>query len=307
VLLIDEPQSFLHPGAARKLIEVLKRFSQHQYVISTHSASIIAAAGSPEILILRSDEGKSRIETEDARDSQTMQSFLQEVGARLSDVFGMDRVIWVEGPTEEKALPLLLKKLKKPFVGTAIVSIRNTGDLDGKDKKRIFEIYNNLSGKASILPPVVAFVLDAESRSDYKKDEILKLSNGKAHFLPRRTFENYLIHPKAISAIINKIENFAETELIVMGDIDTYIAGALSNEKYWHPCITPQNPSLASPELNGALVLQNLFAALSEQRVTYNKTDHSVMLFQWLLDNDLNHLDELISFLTPIVDVVTAE
>src|SRR6185312_12469791 len=30
-ILIDEPQSFLHPGAARKLIEVLKRFPRHQY------------------------------------------------------------------------------------------------------------------------------------------------------------------------------------------------------------------------------------------------------------------------------------
>jgi predicted ATPase len=36
-IIIDEPSSFLHPGAARKLIEILKEFPQHQYIIATHS------------------------------------------------------------------------------------------------------------------------------------------------------------------------------------------------------------------------------------------------------------------------------
>ena len=31
-IIIDEPQSFLHPGAAKKLIDVLKLFPQHQYI-----------------------------------------------------------------------------------------------------------------------------------------------------------------------------------------------------------------------------------------------------------------------------------
>jgi predicted ATPase len=29
-IIIDEPQSFLHPGAVKKLIEVLKQYPQHQ-------------------------------------------------------------------------------------------------------------------------------------------------------------------------------------------------------------------------------------------------------------------------------------
>src|SRR5204862_1210440 len=39
-IVIDEPNSFLHPGAARKLIEILKSdpLNQHQYIIATHSS-----------------------------------------------------------------------------------------------------------------------------------------------------------------------------------------------------------------------------------------------------------------------------
>jgi hypothetical protein len=44
VILIDEPQSFLHPGAIRKLIEVLKRYPQHQYILTTHSPTVITSA-----------------------------------------------------------------------------------------------------------------------------------------------------------------------------------------------------------------------------------------------------------------------
>jgi predicted ATPase len=41
VIIIDEPNSFLHPGAAKKLIRILKEY-EHQYIISTHSSELIA-------------------------------------------------------------------------------------------------------------------------------------------------------------------------------------------------------------------------------------------------------------------------
>lgn len=52
-IIIDEPQSFIHPGAARKLIEFLKDYSQHQYIIVTHSATIISAANPKTITLAR--------------------------------------------------------------------------------------------------------------------------------------------------------------------------------------------------------------------------------------------------------------
>jgi predicted ATPase len=32
VIIIDEPQSFLHPGAVRKLLEVLSEYPYHQFI-----------------------------------------------------------------------------------------------------------------------------------------------------------------------------------------------------------------------------------------------------------------------------------
>ena len=301
VLLIDEPQSFLHPGAVRKLIEVLRRFPHHQYIISTHSASVISASGSPEILILEANDGISSIKSESVSDTRAMQQFLEALGARLSDVFGMDRVIWVEGPTEEKAIPLLLEKMNEPMAGTAIVSVRNTGDLEGKDKRKAFEIYNSLTGKASILPKKVIFILDREARTDQDMQEIIRLSGGRASFIPRRTFENFILHPAAICTIANEIDGFSETELVSEGQISECLQRMIAEPRFWEPYPVPNVPSLEARELHGARLLESLFSRLSENVVRYDKTKHSVAIFSWLVEHDRASVVEIEDFLRSVL------
>jgi len=85
VIIIDEPQSFLHPGAARKLIEFLKLYPQHQYIIATHSATIISAAGPTTILVARYEDCDTTLEQLDAEAERSVQAVLNELGVRLSD------------------------------------------------------------------------------------------------------------------------------------------------------------------------------------------------------------------------------
>ena len=106
VIIIDEPQSFLHPGAAKKLIEIFKeigkngRFPEHQYIISTHSPTIIAAAEPATITMLRYAEScETLVSTMNSEKAGELRTLLDEVGVSLSDVFGMDKILWVEGPT----------------------------------------------------------------------------------------------------------------------------------------------------------------------------------------------------------------
>jgi predicted ATPase len=76
-IIIDEPQSFLHPASAVKLIQVLRRYSQHQFILATHSPSIIAAAGPSNIIALKYD-GETHVETFDLTKAASFQSFLAE-------------------------------------------------------------------------------------------------------------------------------------------------------------------------------------------------------------------------------------
>jgi predicted ATP-dependent endonuclease of OLD family len=56
-IAIDEPNSFLHPDAARTLIRILKQHPQHQYIITTHSPEVIAEADAKNLFVLKHKHG----------------------------------------------------------------------------------------------------------------------------------------------------------------------------------------------------------------------------------------------------------
>jgi energy-coupling factor transporter ATP-binding protein EcfA2 len=303
VLLIDEPQSFLHPGAARKLIEVLKRFPQHQYIVSTHTAAIISAAEPREILILKNEGNETQIKVADANDNNLLAELLRETGTQLSDVFGMERVIWAEGPTEAKIFPKILTDLGKARTSTVVVPIRNTGDLETKDARRIFEIYNSLSSKASLLPQSVYFLLDRELRTEQDLTLLQNVSGGRAYFVPRRNIECFFLHADAIAGVCSNIGGFAAdgqptTEQVVQN----WLNQALLDPKYWAAGQTPSDDPARLDTIDGASVLRDLFNSLSETRVSYRKTVHSVSLFDWTYQLRRDRLADLIAFLNETVE-----
>ena len=56
VICIDEPNSFLHPGAAKALVEILNEQQEHQYIIGTHSPEVIVASRPERLFMLRLEE-----------------------------------------------------------------------------------------------------------------------------------------------------------------------------------------------------------------------------------------------------------
>jgi len=301
IIIIDEPQSFLHPGAAKKLIEILREFPQHQYFISTHSPEIISSANPSKIVKLQYEDCETKASLIDSRETAEQRSLLAEIGVRLSDVFGADNILWVEGPTEERCFPLILNNLaKKPLRGTQILAIKNTGDLEGKRAHVIFDIYDRISGGKSLFPPAIGFVLDREARSEDNITDLQKRSPNKVKFLSRRMYENYLLDSEAIAAVINE-ENKAS---ITSGEIQAW----LDKKKQEGFCL-PKNvqrdkisPSGWLEEIDGANLLKNLFIEFSQKRVEFSKTRHSYMLTEWLVEHKPDYLSELAEFLKTLLN-----
>ncbi len=307
-IIIDEPQSYLHPGAVKKLIQILKEFPQHQYFIATHSAQIIAAANPSTIVKLRYEDGYTIASTMNARDIREQRSLLAELGVSLSDVFGADAILWVEGPTEERCFPLVLDKLApKLLTGTKIVSIKNTGDLLGKKAHFadvMFDLYQRLSGGNNLYPPAVGFVFDKECLS---KSDIEALERRKPHplkFIKRRMYENYLLHPDAIAAVLDR-EDAGREQPLADGEVREWLETNKSNRDYFPKLSTQKelsNSQWVDKNINAAKLLDVLFAKFSEARVEFRKTKHSVMLTEWLLENDPDYFAELVQFLRGILD-----
>jgi len=300
-IVIDEPQSFLHPGAARKLLQVLSGFKQHQFIVTTHSPIALTTVRPDRLFLLRKRGAETEVEQLDAGAASSMQETLLEVGARLSDVFGADQVLWVEGRTEELCVPLVAQRLcPEVLTGTVVLGVLNTGDLEGRRAQLSFDVYRRLATAPALIPPVIGFLFDRDGRTDRDIEDMSRQGGNLVRFLPRRMFENYLMLPAAIAAVANDIPGFSEFA-IKPETVSDWLAERAKDTAYLGQAAAQD---WRDPEwrrvVHGARILADLFRELSEGRVEYDKTHHGVMLTSWILDQEPTAFDELARLLRGI-------
>jgi energy-coupling factor transporter ATP-binding protein EcfA2 len=297
IIAVDEPQSFLHPGAVRALLEILREHSHHQFLITTHSPVALTAARADTILLVRMDDGVSNVLQLRSGEANDLRLLLADLGVRLEDVFGFDSILWVEGPTEELCFPLIIKRLvNRPLARTGILALVAVGDLEGRHRELAFDIYNRLSKGSVLLPPAVSFIFDRERRTDERVREIIRGGSGKVSLLPRRMFENYLIDPDAIAAVASDIEGFGT---LTSTSVEQWLRDRQWDAALFSPGKPPDDHSPESwfENVSGAKVLERVFIELSEARVSYDKTKHGEALTRWLLDHKPTLLESLAEFI----------
>jgi AAA domain, putative AbiEii toxin, Type IV TA system/AAA ATPase domain len=306
-IIIDEPNIFLHPGAIRELVRIMRADPiGHQYIITTHSPEIIRTTEAERVYVVERRDEQSFVEPIDPAKTISFRRTLAEVGARLSDLFGADHILWVEGPTEEECFPRMIRAeppLGEP-AGLAVIAVRATGDFEGRRASAvaIWNIYQRLSTAGGMMPATVAISLDAEDRSSTDIEEATRRSGGLIKFLPRRCFESYLIHPRAITALLMSLPTFAtnpvtqqavEDWLNARGGHDSYLANEV-----WIGNIADKN---WLRNVHGARLLHDLFAELSQAKEEYRKVEHGAALTQWICDHDLTHFTELRAYITGLL------
>lgn len=301
-IIIDEPQSFLHPGAIRKLFKILNQHLEHQYIFATHSPTVINSAKNSSMILLEKKNYETIIQEIDSLDMENIKRVLKTIGVSISDIFGADYIIWVEGPTEEKAFSLLFEKLISPyeFSSIQICAVQQTGDLNGKKAKLVFEIYEKLSGGNRIIPPAICFIFDSENKTEKIKKDIKKNSKQDVFFLNRRMFENYILHKKAILSILKKraqefkIEGIKITDKIIL---DWFISKFNKNKYYQHMGIKSielkYNDDIWYTKIHAAQFLNDIFYELLDEKYVYDKVIDSVDLVKWILENDIPFIKEL--------------
>jgi hypothetical protein len=215
---------------------------------------------------------------------------LDEVGVRLSDVFGMDKILWVEGPTEEKCYPQIITNiLKKSLRGIQILAVKNTGDLEGRRAHIIFDVYDKLSGSPNLFPPAIGFIFDKEERTKQQMEDLRKRSSNPVEFLPRRMYENYLLDSGAIASVINELD---QEKVITVSDVDAVLEECKNAN-----C---KKDSSDGKLVDGANILKNIFLKLTESRVGFSKTRDSVKLTEWLIANKPESLKEISDILAKL-------
>ncbi len=188
ILVLDEPELHLHPGAARALREIIaSKKKDIQIVCATHSAAFIDPSYADCVLLQKVGELPQALQAKD------IDTALTEIGSSGLDAILFDVVIWYEGPSDklyiERWLHLFSQSIKSQQSQIGLLHFGGKGNLEHINPKTIKGI-----ARKSL------FVIDSDKKAedDTTDDKTILFADECSKLgIPcwitkRRAIENYL-------------------------------------------------------------------------------------------------------------------
>jgi predicted ATPase len=194
ILLVEEPEVHLHPALEVAVMRYLKSESRHtQVFLTTHSTNFLDTGDMQNVYMVQ-NPSSTQVQRLDLASAET--ELPKELGIRLSSIFMFDRLVFVEGASDELVLRAFAHtlglNLSRANVGFVIMgSARN------------FTHYAAEATMALLSKRQVecVFLLDRDEHRDSHFDSLSKILGDRAtlHVLERREIENYLCDPEAVA------------------------------------------------------------------------------------------------------------
>jgi predicted ATPase len=306
IIVIDELATFLHPAASKALVRLMQtHYPHHQYVISTHSPEVISTANLGALFLVRKQGYESILTKIDASNIQQVREIATQLGISMTDVFGADHVIWVEGQTEELCFPLLYERIYKERArGIAFIAVIATGDFFVKKprKELIIEIYSRLSEAASPLISRVMFSFDREDLTREQRDDLVRSAPGKLSILPRRHLECYLVDPDAIHALLlTRVPELGGR--MSASRVEECLRDKAGARKYraegtWANDLNNQQ---WLSDVDAANLIKDVCSELSGSAFEFEKKNDSLELLKYILEHKPEKVDELRDYVDDLV------
>ena len=158
---IEEPEAHSHPALQRRLFNELKSLSERcQLFVTTHSSVFIDRIDLRNVWIVRLNNGETIIEK-----ASELKKIVEELGIKPSDfLFFANRILFVEGKTEEIIIPTFAEQLDINLGDVAILSV------EGKTKARL-NLKTWVKTTRGILPIFLLLDKDAETEIEQLKKE----------------------------------------------------------------------------------------------------------------------------------------
>ncbi|MFA4830252.1 MAG: AAA family ATPase [Thermodesulfovibrionales bacterium] len=204
LLIIDEPDIYLHSDLQRQLVGLLKDI-EPDVLIATHSTEIISEADPGDLLIVN----KKTLSAKRIKDPSQLQSVFGVLGSNLNPTLTQlaksRRAVFVEGK-DFQILSAFARKLGNQELANrsdfAVIPVEGFNPQKVNDFSKGIEL--TLGGK---LLKAVIFDRDYRSKDEVDKENSqLKKIVEFAHIHARKEIENYLLEPAAIErALLQRI------------------------------------------------------------------------------------------------------
>lgn len=295
IVLFDEPHVYLHPSAEKAIYDLINETDSHQYILTTHSPILINYPFKKNLYLVNKKDGFSKFTQLDS-----VREILNDIGVSNSDFALSDKVLFVEGPTEEAVIPMILNHFGMKQIGYnyRILKMGGTGNEFSKKsamqnhKDKLDLILNGITD--SPIPYLI--LIDRDEKDEERIRQLKEKYGDNIQVLERREFENYLIDcyeeiAKVINA--NRNENVITSEEVEK--IITDFLGQTGNSNLYQT-----RGSIHTPlkQIIGSSVLELLFL---EYGLTYNKVLHGKELVSHILKNPHNKLESFKNLLEDFI------
>lgn len=198
LICMEEPELHLNPLLQRKLLKYLNDHTSNQYLITTHSSSLIDTQIA-EIYHIQLVNGESLVNR--VTSDRDKSSICEDLGYHPSDLVQANCIIWVEGPSDRIYLKKWINELEPHLVEGIHYSImfyggRLSSHLTGKDVDEDIETFISLRR----LNRRMVIIIDSDKQSSHfrinetkkrLKEEFDK-GPGFAWITSGREIENYI-------------------------------------------------------------------------------------------------------------------
>jgi predicted ATPase len=151
VILVEEPELHLHAGAQRSLREIIEQHSSHhQFFITTHSTVFASTNIDCRLYVVTKKNGQSIVRRLD--DLKEARMVKRELGHSNIDLYGFNLVVFIEGDSEEVAIPIVAEALGHDLERAGIL-LQN---VKGRDKAKKIGQYLDYLKHIDVVPFVVA-------------------------------------------------------------------------------------------------------------------------------------------------------
>lgn len=205
LIVIDEPEIYLHPDLQRQLLELLRDLGP-DILVATHSTEMMAEAEPTDMLFV--DKGQKHAKR--LKDPDAAQLAFEAVGSfhnvKLTQLARNRRLLFTEGAKDFRILRRLAKLLGyvELAAGTGLTNVESGG----------FTVWDRIPSFAWGISKALdeSLLLGAVFDRDYRCDEEVssieaELRQGLrfATLLRRKEIENYLLVPDALQRAIDKL------------------------------------------------------------------------------------------------------
>lgn len=213
IIMVEEPEIYLHPQLQKVAGEIMYRLSKkNQVMFSTHAPVMLFNFKSRQIRQIVSDTGQGTV----LNPVTDINAILDDLGYTANDLLNVSFVFIVEGKQDRNRLPLLLKKYYSEITDetghlhriaiiatnscTNIKTHANLKYINSLYLKDAFLMIRDSDGKD---PNMLANQLCRYYRDREKEDAgtLPRVTKKNVLILKYYSFENYFLDPKVMAAI----------------------------------------------------------------------------------------------------------